>query len=606
MNLSLLFWLALMLPGYVLVRRLAGDDLKSGLLGTVAVSYVAVLGLLSPVSILCYVLHAPVAVFSAACLAAILAAVAEITRRRWWPDLGKLIIAAASVELLIIVVDLVMGGLSGAHLDGDTRVHLARIRFLLDHGFNNCDPFIAGGYFFPIYHTNILHAVYAACGQITGVDHFGVWFASLVWGKLLIASGTYFLVWTVFDRHWPAWLAAVCVVGIHGPINFIIYPNKLAPFWLVPCLVGFAVQALTRPCTWRSSLKLGVGSLLLGQVHGLYATVGFIVLAPVFGAVGLFKIVRKKPGRWRLATCFLVLAVGLPFPLVSKLTTAGSSSGAGAVRAASPAPPGFLKLDNGWVMKDPRRGFGGGGWRFGLLALGVAASLATSRRRQAGVVVAVVVVLMFVLYAPPACSALLAVVGQPWILGRFEFILRMGLIVLLIPAIAFWLEPRIRLWTVRGILAAGVFFLAITSSDYTKMHNWTTYRQKAFAARQERLAKLTKFRQFRDVLFKGFVPPGETVLTNLEAGLSAVMLYDCRIVAGARASNGVPDIALRRADVRVMVAKDTPWPQRQALLHKYGIRYFWPSALWTTWARPRCHEWRNVGDDFFMMKVKTD
>ena len=31
---------------------------------------------------------------------------------------------------------------------------------------------------------------------------------SLVWGKLLLASGTYYLVWCVFERRWAAWAAA--------------------------------------------------------------------------------------------------------------------------------------------------------------------------------------------------------------------------------------------------------------------------------------------------------------------------------------------------------------------------------------------------------------
>ena len=157
-----------------------------------------------------------------------------------------------------------------------------------------------------------------------------------------------------------------------------------------------------------------------------------------------------------------------------------------------------------------------------------------------------------------------------------------------------------------GLVGIGVLFLSIACSNYTKMHNWTTYRQRSFASRQERMAKLTKFRRFRDELFDGFVPRGETILTSLEAGLSAVMLYDCRVVACARANNGVPDIAQRRADVKVMLAKETPWPKRRALLHKYKIRYFWPSAVRTGWARTRCRQWREIDKIYFMMKVETD
>ena len=85
---SLFFWLALLLPGYVLVRYVWQDDLRSGLLGTIGLSYLAVFTLLSPVSILCYLLHTPVAVFSAAYAVAVLAGALEITRRGWWRDGG--------------------------------------------------------------------------------------------------------------------------------------------------------------------------------------------------------------------------------------------------------------------------------------------------------------------------------------------------------------------------------------------------------------------------------------------------------------------------------------------------------------------------------------
>ena len=206
MYISLFFWLALLLPGYVLVRYFWEDDLRSGLLGTVGLSYLAVFALLSPISILCYLLHVPLGAFSVACSVTMLAGALEITRRGWWRDIVKLFAVSISVELLIVVADMVMGARVGALIAGDAVVHLARIRFLLDHGFNNCDPFVAGRYFFPIYHTNLHHALYAACSQLTGIHHVSVWYASLTWAKVLIATGSYYVAWSVFDRRWVAWV----------------------------------------------------------------------------------------------------------------------------------------------------------------------------------------------------------------------------------------------------------------------------------------------------------------------------------------------------------------------------------------------------------------
>ncbi len=636
MYVSLLFWLAMVFPGYVAMRRVqAGDHddppagtrchTQSGLLGTVAVAYVGTLGLLSPVSILCYLLRLPVAAFSCVCAALVVAAVVEITRRRWWADLGRLVTAAISIELAILAVDLLMGARVGAHLDGDTRVHLARIRFLLDHGFSNYDPFIAGQFFFPIYHTNILHAVYAACGQLTGVDHFGVWFASLVWAKLMVASGIYYLVWCVFDRSWPAWLAAVYTIGLTGPVNFIVYPNKLAPLWLLPVLVGFAVRDLGGRCTWSSCVKLAVGSLVLGQMHGLYSAVEVVVLAPVLGTAAVNKLVRKRPDRWPAALCAVGLLAALPFPLASKLGTPEPIRPAGATQPAARGPidhPGFLRVGDRWWMVDPHEGFTAGGARVAMLAGGIAVSLIGSRRRYAIVLAAVVGVMALVLYTPPLCTAALAAVGQPWILGRFECILRMGLTALLVPGIAFLLESWIRPtgWKpvphgwVRGLIAVGVLFLGIASASPTKMHNWTTYRQRAVTGQADvdpegPAEKLQRLRNYRRV-FEEFIPRGETILAPLEAGLSAVMLHDCHIVAGARGNNGVPDFAQRRRDVGQMLADDTPWPQRRALLQKYGAgdhMYLWPSGLSAVpqWATDRSRQWR---DDYnlWLLRVTID
>ena len=107
--LTLLFWLALLPPGYVVVRAFCREDLESGPLGGAALSYAAVLALLSPVSILCYVLRLPVAVMSFACVAAFLAGIAIITRRRWWREIVKLLAAGICVELAIVAADLALG-----------------------------------------------------------------------------------------------------------------------------------------------------------------------------------------------------------------------------------------------------------------------------------------------------------------------------------------------------------------------------------------------------------------------------------------------------------------------------------------------------------------
>jgi len=397
---SLLFWLALALPGYVVVRHVWKDDLKSGLLGTIGLSYLAVLGLLSPVSIACYVLHAPLWVFSAACAMLVVAAMIEITHRGWWRETGKLVGIGLSFELLIVVLDLVMGARVGALIGGDAVLHLTRVRFLLDHGFSNYDPFVAGRHFFPIYHTNILHALYAACSQLTGIHHIWVWFASLVWGKLLIASGAYYMVWCIFDRRWVALVAAVFTVGCQGPVDFIIYPNKLAPLWIIAMMIGFAVQACKSPCTWKSPLKLVVGSLIVGQVHGLYGAFAGVALGPTLACVALARLIQRQADGWRLSVCAVALTAALPFPLVSKLTLNprprhSQSIQTQAEQDEEPEAPMKSRIEMG-----PRVGWGTvHGWRPVCLGVGIICALAGSRRKQAAVLLAIASTVALIFYS---------------------------------------------------------------------------------------------------------------------------------------------------------------------------------------------------------------
>src|SRR5690242_2978300 len=77
-----LYWLLLGLPGFVLLKRYLPAALASGGLGAVALSYVASFVVLSPVSILGYLLHLPLWVFSAVVAIAIAVSVEWCVRRR--------------------------------------------------------------------------------------------------------------------------------------------------------------------------------------------------------------------------------------------------------------------------------------------------------------------------------------------------------------------------------------------------------------------------------------------------------------------------------------------------------------------------------------------
>lgn len=608
MYLSWIFWAALALPGFVLARRFSRDDLECGFLGTMSVSYFLTLAILSPFSILCYLLHAPLVVFSLVVAIAVIYSAIEIVRRGWWRDLRGLFVGIIGIELLVIAVDLVMSARVGAFIHGDARIHLARIRFLLDNGFSNYDPFVSTPYFFPIYHTNILHALYAACAQITRVDYLSVWFASLVWGKLLVAGSAYYMVWCTFERRWAAWVAAMFTIVIVGPTNFVIYPNKLAPLWLMPMMIAFAIQAFQSSRGWRPSVKLGMGALILGQVHGLYAGFAVILLGPVLGGGALYRIIRRHQGRWWMAASTAALALGLPFIVITKLgmTTSQKKMDARARPVAVQKDTGsFRHLDNGQVMLNPKKGMGRQwAWRYLLLGAGAVYCVVGPHRRRAGVVVAVVGVAAVVLYTPPLCTALRDLVGQTWALGRLRFIFGLTFVVLAVGSGFCWLEPRLRTRWARAAAALSLVLFAIPYANLTSAKSWPRYYTRFQNDWVWRSDRMNRFRAIRTFCEEN-IPPGSNVLIDQGNGVTLAMACDCHIVASYSASNGVPDLAQRRKDLSQMLNRKTPWNRRRELLDKYGITHVLSYSPSVRWARGRVKAyWR--GEDGVFVELADD
>ena len=81
------------------------------------------------------------------------------------------------------------------------------------------------------------------------------------------------------------------------------------------------------------------------------------------------------------------------------------------------------------------------------------------------------------------------------------------------------------------------------------------------------------------------IPRGVTVLADEWSGTVLTMVHDCHIVAGERASNGVPDMPRRRRDLKAMLAANTPWETRRSLLRKYEVEYFFPAGSPVQWVR---------------------
>lgn len=627
MYLALLFWLALALPGYALVRRYWSEDLQSGLLGTISVSYLASLALLSPISILCYLLRAPVAFFSIACILLIVVAALDITLQKGWRPLGSLLLAALGIELLIVVLDVALGAWTGAFFGGDAKAHLGRIRFLLDRGFSNSDPSIAVPYFFPIYHTNLHHALFAACVQITRQDLVGVWFVSLAWAKLVVVSGVYYLAWTVFDRHWPAWVAALACIGHRGPVSFLLYPNQLAPFWLAPLGLAFALQACRAGPSRSCAVKLGAVSLVVGQFHGLYVLFLAVMTAPLMiGGLAAALWKGRHSDAVRSGACLAALAVGMPFILISKMgNTAAEALPAHLASTIKDPENYFVSAESGGLVRDPANAlnlFGGGAWGTLAVAAGLIAGLLERRRREVAMLLVAPALVALMLYTPPICSFLLRHAREAWVLQRIEFIFPVTFMVLCAPSLAYLVENRLPARSyaqpsftslrsfrslsshlARGLFSLGALFLAIPFAE--QLHPWTWERLLA-SARLSYQNRTTSVREIREL--SGFLrenlPPGSTVLAALPMARDLVMLTDCFVISSASASNGVTDWVQRRKDLLLLLHKDTPWEKRRELFRKYNARYFFPTAS-ADWARGHVkRSWRHGKYILCEMKIE--
>lgn len=602
---ELLFWLSLALPGYVLVRSFAVEDLPAGFLGVFSVSTLGTLALLSPICIAGHLFGAPVWLFTTGVVGLLAWAVAHVTRKGWWPEVGQILLGSVCFEFVIVCCDLLLGARVGAFLGGDARVHLARIRFILDNGLSNQDPFVAASYFFPIYHTNLLHALYASASQIFQENPVPVWYNSLPWAKLVAISGTYHMTWCVFRRSWPAYAAALCCIGIRGPFTYVNYPNQLSFLWLCPLIIGFAAEACRAGVTWATVARIGAASLVLGQFHGLFAIFSIMAVAPSLAVVAaVYFLTHRRPQARKVVACAAVMFVGLPFPYVSKIKSAPATVAPLEDVAASARSGDFTPVGNGMVMRNPDSfwaSLGDTWWRVGLLILGIAIVLSGRARWPGAMVVGIMLTPLAILYIPQICTPFLRIFREEWILARLGFYFVVCHQVLMAGAVAYGLDR----FSIRSLVRAPISLLAlqlggnviggfatVTATpipqpildalsrfamvDHQRPYDWTMHFNAASAYSTDHLGHVYNLEEFRSKL-RAFVPPGETILADPFSGIDLVALHDCHIIASGSASNGVLDQADRLRDVNMLLNPQLPWSARRALLQKHGIRYFMPN-----------------------------
>jgi hypothetical protein len=595
-----LFWALLLLPGLAVARRWAPREVERGALSAVALGYAATLALLSPLSLLCYLLRLPAWAFSTAVALAIATGAVALARmkpwRGWrWPRAPEVLLGA-----LLLTVHLVLAARLGSWLDGDATYHVGRTRDLLDHGFSNRDFYTALTSWNYAYSLNLMHALCAASVQLTGQDQLLAWSDSLPWAQLVIAAAHYHLAHVLFGRSAAGWLAVAIVVVLRAPETYAFYPNLLAVGWLAPLLVAYGCAAHAPAMQTRTTAAtLALLAFVLGQVHAMYWGFCAVALVPLFG-LRLAHALRadRSRARW-FALCLLAVLAGAPFAAVTRYAGAAAQAtqlpaelavpfDLPPARARTPrdSPPNTdtpaLAAGGGHLEKQLEHRAGGlavpveraGGLLFlalGALALALCVGLERTRRLPLLALCAAAVTLLAIPLLPPLAGFFIAHGLPGFGVARMVTLACSLLIAAIAGAVALLVErlPRPQL-----ALAAALVLCAIGSTQLLG-HAPRSYREhvnQALAPAAERHT-LRQEQRDRQALLRAHVPRGELVLATLREARYATMLHDVRVLAADRGHARVPYLSLRQHHVELMTGRKTPWPLRAALVDHHRMRF---------------------------------
>ncbi len=574
-----LFWLALAVPGLAALSCLHGpDDERMGALEALGLAYLGSFCLLSPFNVVGYWLELPLSWLSGAIAALVAGGLLVLARRRahWWP-IGRPDVVGISGAAVLLVV-LYQAAATGAHMDNDADFHLARIRFLRDHGLTNADPFVGTG-FLHAYHTNLYHALLAAGSQLTGVDVLELWSDTLAWSKLMLACGIFVLARRLGSSRMGAWIGALLYLAWFWHNDWTLYPNRLGPGWLVPLGLGACVAAVSEDRPRFHLLALGACALVSAQVHGLYA--GYLGLLVVLAVVPLTLVrMRRREGRRpalqvAFATLFAV-ALSAPFLYVAKTQPPAQANFD--YDRGPPVRP--AHNPNAWVRTLKRNTDGeiylpfNGATRGPLtLAALLAASalLCIGRPRRMAAFAPAVGGLLAILFTPPLATLLASRLGTAWILERSLGVLQAAYAAVIGAGLSLPLAGvRAARWSM-PLLASGTLWIGLNMQG--------RHESLAYALEQLRKLELDPTADHVDssvrddqALLARLIPRGATVLTHPMAARQLAKLYDMRFVRSSRNHDGVPDLMDRTRDMYLLMsARNARSVER--LLSRYGIEY---------------------------------
>jgi hypothetical protein len=226
---------------------------------------------------------------------------------------------------------------------------------------------------------------------------------------------------------------------------------------------------------------------------------------------------------------------------------------------------------------------------FGLVAFALAGLLNREQRAPIAGAAFAALGLSVALFSPHAATYLLNYLDQPFTVARLSTVLSTLLLFGFAAALAESCalaggrlfpdatggacESRPRWRQPRRIGAALVLALAVAAATRLTGHAplfFSELAQLALAPSERRHAQLAQLQQ-RRALLQRVIPRGTTVLTTARFARFVVMLCDCYVIAADRGHTGVPFIRERREQLQRLNGRDTPWPERAALLQRYDL-----------------------------------
>jgi hypothetical protein len=586
MILAWTFWLLLLAPGAALYLRLRpAEDRVSGF-ETIAVGYVLSFLVMVPLCVIGYALVLPIEVFGAGVVLAIGAGFTELYRAQRRGELRLGLPREYAVAALLIGFFLLHANALGGHITNDADFHLARIRLLYDHGMSNADPITGTGFSHP-YHTNLLHAFVAAGAKLTALDPIAFWLGTLPWAKLVVASAAATLCLRIGGSTLALWAVALYQLGFSLRLDWTLYPNQLAPLWLVPIGLSGCIGLFSTDRTRYHAVLIGGAAVLLGLVHGLYAGYLAVLGAATVTALAIQRVSTTRGQFARTLRLGLLAAVLLALPAPSLYVAREAHKPAqtnfdyqGGPPVSRGSKPGrwtrALKADDaGRYHLSTKRLFGGRLEQ--LLAVAALIALLARRRFIEAIGIAAPLATCLLLLTVPAISGfVIKSLGTAWMLERLldvvntQYVALVGAgLVLGIPAAArsaaryaLGLIP-LALAVVAAFLGSGGFNAQALTAIELNFQPWR--RMKIISAKLPSIV-----RPDQELIRK--IPAGSVVLTHPLAARQLRKLHDLKFVRASRNHTGVDDLIDRTKDMAILM-NSAPNDELIGVLAKHRIVY---------------------------------